>query len=148
MQIHSFKARRLRLCMRPLLIVGRVMLSGARCRVGVYNPLVRFLLAPLEIPNLANAQPSNFGPLPYIYTSLNLKPFHLKFWKPKQSPKVVLNWSKNGLKLYVLIYPRMNEWFGDIVLLHFVKLETLSFIVLEAVSKSCSKLVYKWSKIG
>ena len=25
--------------------------------------LVRFLLAPLEFPKLANAQPSNFGPL-------------------------------------------------------------------------------------
>ena len=30
------------------------------------TPLVRFLLAPLEIPKLANAQPSNFGPLPYF----------------------------------------------------------------------------------
>ena len=27
---------------------------------------MRFLLAPLEIPKLANAQPSNFGPLPFI----------------------------------------------------------------------------------
>ena len=31
-----------------------------------WTPLVRFLLAPLEIPKLANAQPSNFGPLPYF----------------------------------------------------------------------------------
>ena len=38
----------------------------------------------------------------------------------------------------------MNEWFGDIVLLHFVKLETLSFIVLEAVSKG----VLNWSTNG
>ena len=28
--------------------------------------LVRFLLAPLEFSKLANAQPSNFGPLPYF----------------------------------------------------------------------------------
>ena len=31
------------------------------------TPLVQFLLAPLEIPKLSNAQPSNFGPLvPYV----------------------------------------------------------------------------------
>ena len=35
------------------------------------TPLVRFLLAPLEIPKLANAQPSNFGPLPYFITALS-----------------------------------------------------------------------------
>ena len=29
----------------------------------VQTLLVRFLLAPLEFPKLANAQPSNFGPL-------------------------------------------------------------------------------------
>ena len=110
-QIHSFKARRLKLCMQPLIIVGRVMggyeagLRGLRGHWGrglteglgrfasqsgwgergermgarrrprrVQILLVRFLLAPLEFPKLANAQPSNFGPLPYFNATINLRP--------------------------------------------------------------------------
>ena len=33
----------------------------------VQTLLVRFLLAPLEFPKLANAQPSNFGPLRMLF---------------------------------------------------------------------------------
>ena len=35
----------------------------------VQTLLVRFLLAPLEFPKLANAQPSNFGPLRMLVKS-------------------------------------------------------------------------------
>ena len=55
---------------------------------------MRFLLAPLEIPKLANAQPSNFGPLPcfingfgpwyltqlFIELSRNLLSSHVQNW--------------------------------------------------------------------
>ena len=45
----------------------------------VQTLLVRFLLAPLEFPKLANAQPSNFGPLrmfrEIIYYFPSLLPF-------------------------------------------------------------------------
>ena len=40
-----------------------VLLVASISKLGVQILLVRFLLAPLEFPKLANAQPSNFGPL-------------------------------------------------------------------------------------
>ena len=40
-----------------------MLLVASISKLGVQILLVRFLLAPLEFPKLANAQPSNFGPL-------------------------------------------------------------------------------------
>ena len=50
----------------------------------VQTLLVRFLLAPLEFPKLANAQPSNFGPLRILLSKFG---YYKKTCKREMSEK-------------------------------------------------------------
>ena len=72
----------------------------------VQTLLVRFLLAPLEFPKLANAQPSNFGPLRM------LKMFHL------------LSNSKSEA-IFVICFPIILAIFSGKELMSLLKLQLL-----------------------
>ena len=84
---------------------------------GVQTPLVRFLLAPLEIPKLANAQPSNFGPL------RALRPFLGTF-------QVSIYPGTGKITILTLLVLSLALFTSDLVIWTTFRLLTLSWLLL------------------